>query len=80
MTLMSVNAGDQLVEDLLRGPAQQVLARRHGTSTCDLIEHRPWDNPEIAALPLVAGSPGYLDRLRRTTTAGQCAVAQIAIR
>jgi periplasmic divalent cation tolerance protein len=34
-----------------------------------LLEHHPWKNPEISAVPIVAGSDGYLDWIRRTTAA-----------
>ncbi|MGC9670627.1 divalent-cation tolerance protein CutA [Planosporangium sp. 12N6] len=32
-----------------------------------LLEHHPWKNPEISAVPIVAASDGYLDWIRRTT-------------
>jgi periplasmic divalent cation tolerance protein len=32
-----------------------------------LLEHHPWKNPEISAVPIVAGPAGYLNWLRRTT-------------
>lgn len=34
-----------------------------------LLERHPWKNPEISAVPIVAGSEGYLDWIRRTTEA-----------
>jgi periplasmic divalent cation tolerance protein len=34
-----------------------------------LLEHHPWKNPEISAVPIVAGSDSYLDWIRRTTAA-----------
>ncbi|MDH6110691.1 periplasmic divalent cation tolerance protein [Kitasatospora sp. MAP12-15] len=30
-----------------------------------LLEHHPWDNPEIVAVPIVAGSPACLRWLRQ---------------
>ncbi|MEU6959389.1 divalent-cation tolerance protein CutA [Streptomyces chrestomyceticus] len=32
-----------------------------------LLGHHPWENPEVAALPIVAGSPEYLRWLATTT-------------
>ncbi|WP_373315504.1 divalent-cation tolerance protein CutA [Planosporangium mesophilum] len=32
-----------------------------------LLEHHPWSNPEVSAVPIVAGSDGYLDWIRRMT-------------
>lgn len=34
-----------------------------------LLQHHPWTNPEISAVPIVAGSDNYLDWIRRTITA-----------
>ncbi|MEU7187443.1 divalent-cation tolerance protein CutA [Streptomyces sp. NPDC045369] len=31
-----------------------------------ILEHHPWKNPEVAAVPIVAGSTGYLRWLRVT--------------
>ena len=33
-----------------------------------LLKHHPWNNPEVAAVSLVAGSAGYFEWLDRTTT------------
>lgn len=32
-----------------------------------LLQHHPWENPEISAVPIVAGSDAYLAWLQRTT-------------
>ncbi|MGH3661266.1 MAG: divalent-cation tolerance protein CutA [Micromonosporaceae bacterium] len=32
-----------------------------------LIERHPWQNPEVVATPIVAGSDAYLDWIRRST-------------
>ncbi|WP_328666082.1 divalent-cation tolerance protein CutA [Streptomyces sp. NBC_00322] len=31
-----------------------------------LLEHHPWQNPEITAVPFVSGSAAYLDWIART--------------
>ncbi|MEU6201207.1 divalent-cation tolerance protein CutA [Streptomyces sp. NPDC047061] len=33
-----------------------------------LIEHHPWDNPEVCATEIVQGTAGYLGWVDRTTT------------
>jgi periplasmic divalent cation tolerance protein len=42
------------------------VARYPELETLLLAEH-PWDNPEIGATPIVAGSPGYLGWLHKST-------------
>lgn len=32
-----------------------------------IVKHHPWDNPEITAIPLVAGLAAYLDWVDSTT-------------
>lgn len=32
-----------------------------------VLEHHPWDNPEIAAVPVTAGSTGYVQWVREST-------------
>lgn len=48
---------------LLRTTAEQYPALE-----AHLLAQHPWDNPEIVAVPIVAGSPGYLGWVRRTAT------------
>ncbi|GAB2880167.1 divalent-cation tolerance protein CutA [Streptomyces mayteni] len=33
-----------------------------------LLAHHPWENPEIAAVPICAGATGYLDWIRSATS------------
>ncbi|MCH0555826.1 divalent-cation tolerance protein CutA [Streptomyces sp. MUM 16J] len=33
-----------------------------------LIEHHPWQNPEVIATPIVAGAPAYLEWIGKSTT------------
>ncbi|MGW7424437.1 divalent-cation tolerance protein CutA [Streptomyces sp. NPDC054813] len=33
-----------------------------------LIEHHPWKNPEVVAVPIVQGAAPYLEWIDRTTT------------
>ncbi|RBM23804.1 divalent-cation tolerance protein CutA [Streptomyces sp. PT12] len=57
------------------GEEWQLLLRtttdRYPALEAHLLEHHPWNNPEIVALPIAAGSAGYLDWIRRTTTADE---------
>jgi periplasmic divalent cation tolerance protein len=32
-----------------------------------LLKHHPWDNPEIAAVPVLKGSAGYVDWVKAST-------------
>jgi periplasmic divalent cation tolerance protein len=34
-----------------------------------LLDRHPWDNPEVSAVPLAAGSTRYLEWVHRTTAA-----------
>ncbi|MEU2339999.1 divalent-cation tolerance protein CutA [Streptomyces sp. NPDC013172] len=34
-----------------------------------LLEHHPWDNPEVCATPIVRGATGCLEWIDRSTTA-----------
>ncbi len=43
-------------------------AERYPALEAHLLEHHPWDNPEIVAVPIVAGSRACLDWLRRSVT------------
>ncbi|MDJ0465118.1 divalent-cation tolerance protein CutA [Streptomyces sp. H27-C3] len=35
-----------------------------------LLRHHPWKNPEVSAVPIVAGSDAYLDWVGTTTAPG----------
>jgi periplasmic divalent cation tolerance protein len=35
-----------------------------------LLAEHPWDNPELSAIPIVAGSAGYLRWLDKSTRNG----------
>ncbi|WP_067226140.1 divalent-cation tolerance protein CutA [Streptomyces sp. NBRC 109706] len=54
------------------GEEWQLLLRttndRYPALEAHLIAQHPWDNPEIVAVPITAGSAGYLDWVRRTVT------------
>ena len=60
--------------ELVEGEEWQVVLRTRVDLYADLeahlIGHHPWQNPEVAAVPLAAGSAGYLDWLRRATDLG----------
>jgi periplasmic divalent cation tolerance protein len=57
--------------ELVEGEEWQVLLRTkrelYEALAAHLIEHHPWKNPEVAAVPLTAGSTTYLDWMRRMT-------------
>lgn len=57
--------------ELGEGEEWQVLLKTSGERYSDLeahlIENHPWQNPEITAVPLVAGSASYFAWLRKTT-------------
>ena len=59
--------------ELGTGEEWQVLFKtredRYAVLEAHLLEHHPWRNPEISAVPIVAGSPSYLDWILRTTRA-----------
>ncbi|MET8908224.1 divalent-cation tolerance protein CutA [Micromonospora sp. NPDC004551] len=52
------------------GEEWQLLLKTHSDKFDELqaylTEHHPWKNPEIIALPIVAGSESYLSWVRRT--------------
>jgi periplasmic divalent cation tolerance protein len=56
------------------GEEWQLLLKTHSDRLDELqaylSEHHPWDNPEIAAIPIVAGSDEYLSWVRRTVSGG----------
>ena len=41
--------------------------RRYADLEAHLVDNHSWDNPEVGAVPMTAGSPGYLNWLDRTT-------------
>lgn len=47
----------------------KTTAERYPALEAHLTAEHPWDNPEVTAVPLAAGSKPYLHWLRRTTTA-----------
>ena len=53
------------------GEEWQLLLKTHMSRFAELeahlLEHHPWDNPEILAVPVVAGSDAYLRWVSRTT-------------
>ncbi|GAA0705201.1 divalent-cation tolerance protein CutA [Streptomyces malaysiensis subsp. malaysiensis] len=40
---------------------------RYADLEAHLLEHHPWKNPEVSAVPIVAGSDAYLRWVERTT-------------
>lgn len=48
--------------------AFRTTQRRYEDLESYLVENHPWDNPEIAAIPLVSGSAGYLGWIAATTS------------
>jgi periplasmic divalent cation tolerance protein len=42
-------------------------ADRYADLEAHLLRHHPWTNPEIMAVPIVAGSEGYLSWVEKTT-------------
>ncbi|MEV7387185.1 divalent-cation tolerance protein CutA [Streptomyces sp. NPDC091215] len=46
----------------------KTTAARYPALEAHLIEHHPWDNPEVCATAIVQGAAGYLDWVDRTTT------------
>jgi periplasmic divalent cation tolerance protein len=60
--------------ELIEGEEWQVLLRTraelYAALEAHLIEVHPWKNPEVAAVPLVAASSGYVDWLGRATERG----------
>jgi len=49
--------------------ALKTTASRYPELEAHLLAEHPWDNPEISAVPLVAGSAAYLAWVERTVTA-----------
>jgi periplasmic divalent cation tolerance protein len=56
------------------GEEWQVLLKttdaRYAELEAHLLAEHPWDNPELGAVPIVAGSPGYLGWLDKSTEKG----------
>jgi periplasmic divalent cation tolerance protein len=48
-------------------------ADRYTDLEAHLLQHHPWKNPEIVALPIRAGSEAYLDWVAKTTEREQSA-------
>ncbi len=42
-------------------------ADRYADLEAHLLQHHPWQNPEVSAVPIVAGSDTYLRWIERTT-------------
>ena len=42
-------------------------ADRYADLEAHLLEHHPWKNPEVSAVPIVAGADAYLRWVERTT-------------
>ncbi|MFE0879972.1 divalent-cation tolerance protein CutA [Streptomyces smyrnaeus] len=42
-------------------------ADRYADLEAHLLEHHPWKNPEVSAVPILAGSDAYLRWVERTT-------------
>ena len=59
-------------EEYGEGEEWQVLLKtteaRYAELEVHLLAEHPWDNPELAATAIVAGSSGYLGWLDRSTT------------
>lgn len=57
------------------GEEWQLLLKTHSDRFEDLqaylTEHHPWNNPEIVAVPIVAGSDAYLSWVRKTVESGE---------
>jgi periplasmic divalent cation tolerance protein len=47
----------------------KTVRERYPDLEAHLLARHPWDNPEVTALPLAAGSAGYLEWVQRTTAA-----------
>lgn len=45
----------------------KTTAERHPALETHLVEHHPWDKPEVAAVLVVAGSEAYLRWVRQST-------------
>ncbi|KAB8171232.1 divalent cation tolerance protein CutA [Streptomyces sp. 3MP-14] len=46
----------------------RTTADRYPALETHLVAHHPWDNPEVVAVPITAGTADYLDWIRRTVT------------
>ncbi|MGW0885314.1 divalent-cation tolerance protein CutA [Streptomyces sp. NPDC002671] len=46
----------------------KTTAARYPELEAHLLKHHPWQNPEIAAVPIAAGSQGCLDWIAANTT------------
>ncbi|WP_176582945.1 divalent-cation tolerance protein CutA [Streptomyces marincola] len=49
----------------------RTTADRYPALEAYLLEHHPWNNPEVVAIPISAGSAGYLDWVRGAATADE---------
>jgi periplasmic divalent cation tolerance protein len=47
----------------------KTVRERYADLEAHLLARHPWDNPEVSAVPLAAGSAGYLEWVHRTTAA-----------
>jgi periplasmic divalent cation tolerance protein len=47
----------------------KTVRERYPDLEAHLLARHPWDNPEVTAIPLAAGSAGYLEWVHRSTTA-----------
>lgn len=45
----------------------KTVEERYPELEAHLLQHHPWDNPEVTAVSIVTGSEAYLAWLRRTT-------------
>ncbi|MCX4636615.1 divalent-cation tolerance protein CutA [Streptomyces platensis] len=45
----------------------KIRADRYDEVEAHLLKHHPWQNPEVSAVPIVAGANGYLRWLETTT-------------
>ncbi|MGA5454794.1 divalent-cation tolerance protein CutA [Streptomyces umbrinus] len=54
------------------GEEWQLLLKTHQSRYAELeahlLKHHPWQNPELAAVPIVAGSKGCFDWITASTT------------
>jgi periplasmic divalent cation tolerance protein len=55
------------------GEEWQLLLQTHRSRYTELqtllLEHHPWDNPELVAVPIVEAAPACLDWIRRSVEA-----------
>lgn len=48
-------------------PLLKTRADRYPALEAHLLEHRPWDRPEVSAVPIVAGAEGCLRWVAQST-------------